>query len=110
MATISFIDSPKTRQFTSVTYDASDGTYRASVTFNDDETGGSDIKYYNGTVTGPSRFSYQFNETTNTVVIPGLQCSTSYTINVTAANCAGVSDVTATLQLHSLVSVGVFIV
>ena len=96
MATISFIDSPKTRQFTSVTYDTSDGTYQASVTFNDDETGGSDIEYYNGTVTSPSGFSYHFNVTTNTVVIPGLQCSTSYNINVTAVNCAGASTVIAT--------------
>ena len=92
------IDSPKTRQFTSfsVTCDTSNGTYRANVTFNDDETGGSDINYYNGTVTGPSGFSSQFNVTTNTVVITGLQCATSYNINVTAVNCAGVSTVTAT--------------
>ena len=91
-------DSPKTRQFTffNITCDTSDGTYQASITFNDDETGGSDIQYYNGTVTGPSGFSSQFNVTNNTVVIPGLQCSTSYNINVTAVNCAGVSTVTAT--------------
>ena len=95
---MAFIDSPKTRQFTSfnVTCDTSNGTYRASITFNDDETGGSDIQYYNGTVTGPSGFFSQFNVTTNTVVITGLQCSTIYNINVTAVNCAGVSTVTAT--------------
>ena len=92
------IDSPKARQFTffSVTCDRSNGTYQASVTFNDDETGGSDINYYNGTVTGPSGFSYHFNVTTNTAVIPGLQCFTSYNIYVTAVNCAGVSTVKAT--------------
>ena len=92
------IDSPKARQFTSfnVTCDTSNGTYQASVTFNDDETGGSDINYYNGTVTVPSGFSSQFNVTNNTVVITGLQCSTSYNINVTAVNCAGVSTVIAT--------------
>ena len=92
------IESPETRQFTSfnVTCDTSNGTYHASVTFNDDETGGSDINYYNGTVTGPSGFSSPFNVTTNTVVITGLQCSTSYIINVTAVNCAGVSTVKAT--------------
>ena len=96
--TFSFLDSPKARQFTSfsVTCDTSNGTYRASVTFNDDETGGSDIKYYNGTVTDPSGFSSQFNVTNNTVVIPGLQRSTNYSINVTAGNCVGFSTVTAT--------------
>ena len=94
----SFLDSPKTRQFTSfnVTYDTSNGTYQASVTFSGDETGGSDINYYNGTVTGSSGFSSQFNMTTNTVLITGLQCSTNYTINVTAVNCAGVSTVKTT--------------
>ena len=48
-----------------------------------------------GTVTGPSGFSFQLNVTTNTVDIPGLQCFTIYNINVTAVNCAGVSNVTA---------------
>ena len=94
----SFLDFPKTCQFTSfnVTCDTCDGTYRASITFSNDETGGSDIQCYNGTVTGPSGFSSQFNLTTNTVFITGLQCSTSYNINVTAVNCAGVSTVKIT--------------
>ena len=78
-----------------VTCDTSDGN-RASITFSNDETGGSDIQYYNGTVTGPSGFSSRFNVTTNTVVITGLQCSTSYSVDVTAVNCAGVSNVKAT--------------
>ena len=95
--TISILDSPRTPQFTSfnVTCDTSNGTYRANVTL-DNETGGSDINYYNGTVTGPSGFFSEFNVTTNTVDITGLQCSTSYTINVTAVNCAGVSTVNTT--------------
>ena len=90
--------SPKSRQFTSfsVSCDLSGGAYQASLTFNDDETGGSVISYYYGTVTGPSGFSSQFNVTTNTVFITGLQCSTSYNINVTAVNCAGVSTVNTT--------------
>ena len=47
-------------------------------------------------MTGPSGFSSEFNVTTNTVVITGLQCSTSYNIDVTAVNCAGVSTVNTT--------------
>ena len=95
--TISILDSPRTPQFTSfdVTCDTSNGTYRANVTL-DDETGDSDVQYYNGTVTGPSGFSSQFNVTTNTVVFSGLQCSSSYNINFTAVNCAGSSTAKAT--------------
>ena len=78
-----------------VTCDTSDEN-RASITFSNDETGGSDIQYYNGTLTGPSGFSSRFNMTTNTVVITGLQCSTSYSVDVTAVNCAGISTVKAT--------------
>ena len=76
--------------------DSSGGTYQARFTFNDDETGSSDIYYYNGSVTDPSGFSSQFNVTTNTFVITGLHCSTSYNIDVTAVNCAGVSTVNTT--------------
>ena len=90
-------DPPDARLFNSSGVSCeSNGTYRAVFTFSDDETGGSAINYYNGTVTSPSGFSLQFNVTTNTVVITGLHCSTSYNINVTAVNCAGVSTVSTT--------------
>ena len=95
---LSFIsDPPNAPLFNSsgVSCDVSNGTYQAFFTFNNGETGGSEINYYNGTVTDPSGFSSEFN-VTNTVVITGLQCSTSYTINVTAVNCAGVSTVNST--------------
>ena len=75
---------------------SADGTCNASFMFNMNETDGSAINYYNGTVTSPSGFSSQFNVTTNTVVITGLHCSTSYNIDVTAVNCAGVSTVNST--------------
>ena len=96
---LSFIsDPPNAPLFNSsgVSCDVSNGTYRAVFTFSNDETGGSDVNYYNGTVTGPSGFFSEFNVNTNTVVITGLQCSTSYTIDVTAVNCAGISTVTTT--------------
>ena len=90
-----FSDRPNTPWFTlsSLICNSADRTY---ITINVNETGGSDINYYNGTVTGPSGFSSQFNVTTNAVVIPGLQCFTSYNINVFAVNCAGVSTVNTT--------------
>ena len=92
-----FSDRPNTPWFTlsSLICNSTDRTYITVFTFNVNETGGSDINYYNGTVTGPSGFSSQFN-VTNTAVITGLHCSTSYNINVAAVNCAGVSTVNST--------------
>ena len=92
-----FSDCPNTPWFTlsSLICNSADRTYNTIFAFNVNETGGSDINYYNGIVTGPSGFSSQFN-VTNTAVITGLHCSTSYTINVAAVNCAGVSTVNST--------------